>query len=76
MFFFFAFSTSPATFSEPAASNKEFPIYERLTGGQVANDVRPTETLSSVFLNVNAIPPQMIKESTYRSFASNERLSI
>ena len=43
---------------------------------KVVNDVRPTETFSSVFLNVNAIPPQMIKESTYSSFASNEGLSV
>jgi hypothetical protein len=38
------------------------------SGGGVKKVSRePTEIFSSVFLNVNAIPPQMIKELTYRN---------
>ena len=49
--FFFAFSTKSFTVLLPASSNKLFPM----------------AILSSVFLNVNAIPPQMIRLLTLPS---------
>ena len=56
---------------DPAASYRELPIYVMCSEvGQRIPDMLLTATFSSVFLKVNAMPPHMMSELTYKIITS------